>query len=56
MTLKIYKRNKIIRGKIEIIYEGLKGLKNFYVPKIDNYNQLGGFHYGIPFFVNQKVY
>ena len=46
----LHKRNKIISAKIKIIYEGLKDLKNFYVPKIDNYNHLGGFHYGIPFF------
>ena len=46
----LHKRNKIISAKIKIIYEGLNDLKNFYVPKIDNYNHLGGFHYGIPFF------
>ncbi len=44
------KRNKIISGKIKIIYEGLKSLKDFHVPEIDNYDELGGFHYGIPFF------
>ena len=46
----LHKRNKIISAKIKIIYESLKDLKNLYVPKIDNYNHLGGFHYGIPFF------
>ena len=44
------KRNKIIREKIKIIYEGLEDLKNCHVPKISNYDDLGGFHYGIPFF------
>ena len=48
----LHKRNKIIREKIKIIYEDLKDLKNFDVPKIDNYKNLGGFHYGIPFFCN----
>ena len=50
----LHKRNKIISAKIKIIYEGLKDLKNFYVPKIDNYNHLGGFHYGIPFFCESE--
>ena len=48
------KRNKIIREKIKTIYEGLKDLKNLYVPKIDNYDHLGGFHYGIPFFCDSE--
>ena len=29
-------------------------MKNFYAPKINNYDELGGFHYGIPFFVTMK--
>lgn len=48
----LQKRNKILREKIKIIYESLKDFKNFHAPKIDNYDNLGGFHYGIPFFCN----
>ncbi len=44
------KRNKIIREKIKVIYKNLNNLKNLYVPKVDNYENLGGFHYGVPFF------
>ena len=46
------KRNKSIREKVKIIYEDLGNLKNFEVPKVKNYENLGGFHYGIPFFCN----
>ena len=49
------KRNKVIREKIRITYEGLKNLKNFYTPKIDNYENIGGFHFGIPFFCDHKI-
>ncbi len=48
-------RNKIIREKIKIIYENLKDLKNCDAPKIDNYENLGGFHYGVPFFCNLDI-
>ena len=51
----LQKRNKIIKEKIKIIYEGLKDLKNFYAPKIDNYKNLGGFHFGIPFFCDLEI-
>ena len=51
----LQKRNQIIREKIKIIYEELKDLKNFHVPKIDNYNNLGGFHFGIPFFCDLEI-
>ena len=47
-------RNKIMREKIKVIYEDLNNFKNFDVPKIDNYENLGGFHYGIPFFCNSE--
>ena len=50
----LHKRNKIIREKVKTIYESLKDLNNFYVPKIDNYEHLGGFHYGIPFFCESE--
>ena len=51
----LQKRNKIIREKIKIIYEGLKDLKNFHAPEIDNYENLGGFHFGIPFFCDLEI-
>ena len=51
----LQKRNKIIREKIKIIYEDLKDLKNFHAPKIDNYENLGGFHFGIPFFCDLEI-
>ena len=51
----LHKRNKIIREKIKIIYENLKGLKYIHLPKIDKYKNLGGFHYGIPFFCESKT-
>ena len=51
----LHKRNKIIREKIKIIYEGLKDLKNFHAPKVDNYENLGGFHFGIPFFCDTEI-
>ena len=50
------KRNKSIREKVKIIYEDLGNLKNFEVPKVKNYENLGGFHYGIPFFCNVIVH
>jgi len=51
----LQKRNKIIREKIKIIYESLKDLKNFHAPKIDNYENIGGFHFGIPFFCDLEI-
>ena len=47
-------RNFILRKKIKLIYENFKHMKNFYVPKIIDYNKTGGFHYGFPFFCNSK--
>ncbi len=52
---RLQKRNAIIREKTKILYEGLKNLKNFYAPKINNYENLGGFHYGIPFFADSTL-
>ena len=52
---RLQKRNAIIREKAKILYEGLKNLKNFYAPKINNYENLGGFHYGIPFFADSTL-
>ena len=48
------KKNKIIREKIRIIYKGLESLNNFCIPKIDDYQNIGGFHFGIPFFCNDE--
>lgn len=44
------KNNKETRKKFEIIYNILKNIKNIAVPEILNFNELGGFHYGFPFF------
>ncbi len=49
------KRNKAISIKIKILYDNLKKVDNIYVPEIDNYNNLGGFHYGIPFFCDSEI-
>ena len=49
------KRNTIIREKIKIIYESLEDLKNIHAPKVDNYHNLGGFHFGIPFFCDLEI-
>lgn len=51
---RLHKRNKTIKKKIKIIYETLKNLEKIQIPKIENYNHLGGFHYGIPFFCNYQ--
>jgi len=48
------KKNEVIRNKIKLIYKGLESLDNIHTPKIDNYENIGGFHYGIPFFCNNK--
>ena len=48
------KKNEVIRNKIKLIYKGLESLNNIHTPKIDNYENIGGFHYGIPFFCNNK--
>ncbi len=52
---KLDKRNASMREKVKIIYEGLKNFKNFEAPEIDNYENLGGFHYGIPFFGDMET-
>ena len=48
------KKNEVIREKIKVIYKGLESFNNIHIPKIDNYENTGGFHYGIPFFCNNK--
>ena len=49
-------RNKVLREKLKIVYEGLKDLENIYVPKIDDYETTGGFHYGFPFFCEYRTF
>ena len=47
------KRNKKIRQNIKIIYDKINNSK-IYLPKVVSYENLGGFHYGIPFFIEKK--
>tara|TARA_B100000989_G_scaffold298880_1_gene290690 strand:- start:2382 stop:3545 length:1164 start_codon:yes stop_codon:yes gene_type:complete len=44
------KRNNILIEKIKILYTELKYFEEIDIPVINNYNNLGGFHYGVPFF------
>tara|TARA_B100001057_G_scaffold498678_1_gene606527 strand:- start:10556 stop:11719 length:1164 start_codon:yes stop_codon:yes gene_type:complete len=44
------KRNNILIEKIKILYTELKYFEEIDIPVINNYNNLGGFHYGLPFF------
>ena len=48
-------RNKILREKTKILYTELNYFKEIDTPEINNYNNLGGFHYGIPFFCNSEI-
>ena len=43
-------RNNKMRQKIKILYETLKKSKKLKIPEIKDFNHLGGFHYGLPFF------
>ena len=47
-------RNTKIRNNIKIIYETINSNK-IYLPKINSLKSLGGFHYGIPFFI-EKIF
>lgn len=49
------RNNKILRKKTSIIYSELGNLEKIYFPKIDNLENLRGFHYGIPFFINKNL-
>jgi len=50
------KRNNILRKKFKIIYDGLKNCKDLNAPTIDNFDNLGGFYYGLPVFIkSQKI-
>lgn len=48
------KRNNVLIEKIKILYTELKYFKEIDTPEINDYNNLGGFHYGMPFFCNSK--
>ena len=48
-------RNKILREKFNQIYATLEKSRKIIIPKISDYNELGGFHYGLPFFINKKI-
>ena len=48
------KRNHILRKKYEIIYDGLSSKKELNFPLIDNFENIGGFHYGFPFFTKSN--
>lgn len=49
----IEKKNKLLKEKLNLIYENLKNTKKIYLPKI-NINNTGGFHYGFPFFISKN--
>jgi len=44
------KRNTLLIEKIKFIHDNLNNFENLYFPKVKNYQDMGGFHYGIPFF------
>ena len=48
------KRNKILRKKFQIIYCGLNAIEEISFPIIDNFENIGGFHYGFPFFTESS--
>lgn len=48
------KRNKILRKKFQIIYCGLNAIEEISFPIIDNFENIGGFHYGFPFFTKSS--
>jgi len=49
------KRNKKLINKLKIINDHLFEFGDIEFPRIDDYNSLGGFHYGIPFFCENKI-
>lgn len=48
------KRNQILRKKFQIIYCGLNAIEEISFPIIDNFGNIGGFHYGFPFFTKSS--
>lgn len=49
------KNNRILREKIAIIYKEFEKIDKVYLPKVNNFDNLTGFHYGIPFLLNPKI-
>lgn len=48
-------KNKKMRQKIKILYETLKKSEKLKIPEIKDFNHLGGFHYGLPFFIHDNA-
>ncbi len=49
-------RNENLQTKYKKIYDILSSNKNVYFPKLDNFSDLGGFHYGLPFFSQNEEF
>ncbi len=49
------RRNKILRKKFVIFYNEFSNSGKIRFPTIDNFEELTGFHYGIPFIVNPEL-
>ena len=49
------KNNRLLRKKTFTIYDNLSKIDNIYFPKINNFEELTGFHYGIPFIINYEL-
>jgi len=48
-------RNNKIRIIAKLIYEKLNKNKKITSPLVTSYDELGGFHYGIPFFISKNI-
>ena len=48
------KRNFILREKFKIIYNELNHFEDLNFPSINNFENLGGFHYGFPVFIKSN--
>ncbi len=49
------RRNKILRKKIFILYDEFSNTDKIRFPKIDKFEELTGFHYGVPFLINSGL-
>tara|TARA_Y100000389_G_C17470580_1_gene530181 strand:+ start:525 stop:1751 length:1227 start_codon:yes stop_codon:yes gene_type:complete len=49
------KNNKLLQKKILIIYNQLSMIDDIYLPKIHDFKELTGFHYGVPFIINNEL-
>ena len=47
-------RNNKIRKKYKIIYDSLKFIPDLKFPYINNFENTGGYHYGLPVFIHSK--